>query len=240
MKVCLIGYGKMGRAIERVLTARHHEVCGRVSSNNRDQLPACLAEADIAIEFTRPDSAVEHLGACLRAGVPVVCGTTGWLDRYGEIQQLTDRLGGALLYSSNFSVGVQLFFALNRKLAQAMSAHGNYQAEVRETHHIHKRDAPSGTALQLTADILAIHPSYHKWSDETSPEAGTLPVISSREGEIVGFHAVRYHSITDEIEIRHNAHSREGFANGAVLACEYLLNKKGIYTMKDVLQLNDW
>lgn len=240
MKVCLIGYGKMGRAIEHVLSIRNHEICGRIASSNRDQLPAALADADMAIEFTRADGVSGHLEACLRAGVPVVCGTTGWLDRWQEVRQLTEQLGGALLYSSNFSIGVQLFFALNRKLAQAMSAHEDYQAEIRETHHIHKRDAPSGTALQLAADIMAIHPSYNKWTDEITGEVGTLPVLSSREGEVVGFHAVRYHSKTDEIEIRHNAHSRDGFANGAVMACEFLHGKKGIFTMKDVLQLNDW
>ncbi len=237
MKVCLIGHGKMGLAIERLLPTRGHEVIAVIGKQSTESLEEALSRSDIAIEFTKPDVAFHHLSSCIKLGIPVVCGTTGWLDKWDELEDFCQKHNGALVYASNFSIGVQIFFSLNRRLAAMMAGHTDYSCSVEEIHHIHKLDAPSGTALSLAKDIINRHPSYTEWKPGTKQEEGSLPISSIREDEVIGTHFVQYRSVIDEIVIKHQAFSRDGFALGAIVAAEWLLHKKGIYTMADVLGL---
>ena len=234
MKVCLVGYGKMGKAIEGILLSRGHEISGRISKANADALVTCLTHSDMAIEFSRPEKALHHIETAIEYGVPMVCGTTGWAHNLPAVESMIQQKNGTFLHASNFSVGVQLFFALNRHLAKLMACHAEYQCVVTDIHHIHKLDAPSGTAITLANDIITNHPKYSGWSLE-SGDPNTLHIHSKREGEIIGTHLIQYQSKIDEIQILHQAHNRDGFASGAVLAAEWLLGKKGIYTMQDVL-----
>ncbi|MBK9107917.1 MAG: 4-hydroxy-tetrahydrodipicolinate reductase [Saprospiraceae bacterium] len=238
MRICLIGYGKMGKAIEHIALERGHQISGRISNANASDLLPALKDSDLAIEFTRPESAIAHLQICAIEKIPVVCGTTGWLKEWDSIKHNILENEGALVYSSNFSVGVQLFFSINKKLAEWMAKHPNYHCSIKEIHHIHKLDAPSGTAISLANDILQVHPSYKDWQLENSFSDHLLPIQSIRENEVVGTHFVKYQSEIDEIEIKHEAFTRTGFAKGAVLAAEWVLDKKGVYTMLDVLDLN--
>ena len=231
MKIALLGYGKMGKAIERLARARGHEVVLIV-----DQ----LKQADVAIEFTTPVVAVDNYNWCFRNHVPVVSGTTGWLERWDEVMMSREQLGGGFFYASNYSIGVNIFFHLNRWLARTMARFADYKVSVEETHHIHKLDAPSGTALTLAKDILKEHPEYTSWVlDEGKVEAGELPVKAKREGEVPGIHSVTYKSGVDEIQIYHSAYSRDGFAQGAVMAAEFLMGKKGMFGMEDLIKIKD-
>ncbi|MBK8955544.1 MAG: 4-hydroxy-tetrahydrodipicolinate reductase [Saprospiraceae bacterium] len=239
MKICLIGYGKMGKAIEKIALDLGHEISGRINQQARDQLNTALSHSDVAIEFSRPESAVEHLKACIAQQIPVVCGTTGWLEHWTQINALVKEKSGALVYSSNFSVGVQLFFNLNKKLAALMASHPEYRCKMKEIHHIHKLDAPSGTAISLANDILHINPRLEDWKLEPAIQSEVIPIESVRESEVIGTHFIRYTSSIDEIEIKHEAFSRDGFAKGAVLAAEWILHKKGVFSMQDVLGLNE-
>ncbi len=237
MQIGLFGYGKMGHTIETIAQEHGHTIAWRISRENRHTLtPELLRQADVAIEFTRPDAAYENVMTCLEAGVPVVCGTTGWLEQLADAEAWCSQHKGALLWASNFSVGVNLFFALNRHLAQLMDARPEYRPDITEIHHIHKLDAPSGTARTLAQDILALLQRLDNWRLFPTPPGPTdLPITAIREGEVPGTHTVRWSSPVDEIVLEHRAHARTGFAAGAVLAAEWLVGKTGVYRMEDVL-----
>ena len=238
MKIALIGYGKMGKAIEAIAVERGHEIVLRVSIENvEDNTIENIRRADVAIEFTGPDSAADNLLKCLEAKVPVICGSTGWLNRYEEISNRFKKKKGSLLYASNFSVGVNLFFELNRKLIRLMKNHPDYEVSVHEIHHTEKKDAPSGTAITIAEQILKKHPVKTTWVNHPSVQPEELSVTSERTDPAPGTHIVTYGSPVDDIQIRHTAHNRTGFATGAVLAAEFLKGKRGIYTMNDVLDL---
>jgi len=239
MKIGLFGYGKMGRAIEAIAQKQGHEIVWRIGRDNRDAAtPELLRQADVAIEFSRPDAAYANVMACLEAGVPVVSGTTDWLEQLADAEAWCAQHKGALIWASNFSVGVNLFFALNRYLAQLMDSRPEYRPSLTEIHHVHKLDAPSGTARTLAQDLLALSQRLHDWRLSPAPAGATdLPITSVREGEVPGTHTVRWNSPVDEITIEHQAHSRTGFAAGAVLAAQWLIGKTGVYRMEDVLEI---
>ena len=235
MKLGIFGYGKMGQAIEQIAEDQGIEIVWFIRRNDTPT-PALLNQADVAIEFTSPAAAFDNVMLCLRAGLPVVSGTTGWLYRLPEAQKFCQDNGGAMLWASNFSVGVNLFFALNRRLAQLMETRPEYAAAIIETHHIHKLDAPSGTAITLANELIQNSDRYNGWSlAPDAPAPGEIPITSFREGEVPGTHLVRWQSTVDEISIEHRAHSRKGFAAGALLAAQWLADKKGVFQMSDVL-----
>lgn len=229
----------MGRAIEALAAEQGAEVVWRITRDNRsDATPELLAQADVAIEFTRPEAAFGNVMRCLEAGVPVVSGTTGWLDSMPAAEEFCLKNKCAMLWASNFSVGVNLFFALNRYLAQLMNERPEYAPSVTEIHHIHKLDAPSGTALTLIHDMIGKVARHSGWAlHPDEPTHSEIPVTAIREGEVPGTHIVRWKSPIDEIYIEHRAHSRAGFAAGAVLAARWLAGKTGVFSMKDVLGL---
>ena len=236
MKIALIGYGKMGKAIEQIALQRGHEIVLKVGIENlEDNTIENIRKADVAIEFTGPESAFENLIRILDAGVPVVCGSTGWLARYEEVKSHCLSKNGTLLYASNFSVGVNIFFALNKRLAELMAPHPDYEVTLTEVHHTEKRDAPSGTAITLAEQILAKNNQKKQWVNRPSAIPSDLVIVSDRIDPAPGTHVITYTSAIDDIEIKHTAHNRQGFATGAVLAAEYLLHKKGVFTMSDVL-----
>lgn len=241
MQIGLFGYGKMGKAIEQIAAAQQIGIAWRITRDNRATLgPGLLRQADVVIEFTRPEAAYENVMACLRAGVPVVSGTTGWLEQLADAEAWCIDNRGALLWASNFSVGVNLFFALNRYLARLMNQRPEYQPAIAEVHHVHKLDAPSGTALTLTQDILAQLDRKSGWVlSPTPPGAENIPVTAIREGEVPGTHSVRWSSRADEITLEHRAHSREGFASGALLAAQWMAGRTGVFRMEDVLGLKE-
>lgn len=238
MRIALLGYGKMGKMIERIAVSRGHQVVLVVDLDNRaDCSVEQLRQADVAIEFTTPAVAVDNYKWCIDAGVPVVSGTTGWLDRWEEVVGYCREKDGGFFYASNFSIGVNIFFRLNKYLAKMMDNFRDYKIFIEETHHIHKLDAPSGTAITLAEGIIKNHSAYRSWKLYQGEELGedVLPVAAKRIGEVPGIHGVTYKSAVDEIEIRHSAFSREGFAQGAVFAAEFLFGKKGVYGMDDLL-----
>ena len=236
MKTGLIGYGRMGREVESIALQRGHDIAFIIDENNRGDLrPEILAKADVVIEFTHPEAAFGNLLACMEAGVPVVSGTTGWLSRYDELCRLCLDTNGGLFYASNYSIGVNLFFELNRQLAGLMGDHPAYSVHLEEIHHTRKKDAPSGTALTLLSDIESEIDRITGWSPDLIPPTGNVAVTSIREGNVTGTHTVSYISEEDKISIRHEAFSRKGFATGAVLAAEFMPGRKGIYGMKDLL-----
>lgn len=241
MQIGLFGHGKMGKAIEQIAAARQIGIAWRITRENRaDVTPELLRQADVAIEFTRPEAAYENVMACLQAGVPVVCGTTGWLEQLAEAEAWCLQNRRALLWASNFSVGVNLLFALNRYLARLMNTRPEYQPAITEIHHVHKLDTPSGTALTLTKDILAQLDRKSGWTlQPTPPGMENIPVRAIREDEVPGTHTVQWTSRADEITLEHRAHSREGFASGAVLAAQWLAGKTGVFRMEDVLGLKE-
>ena len=232
MKIALLGYGRMGQAIEKIALERGHEI---VIRKDMEPLTIDLSLADAAIDFSHPNAAFDNIVSCFDAGVPVVSGTTGWLDRFEEAKVLCSETKGAFLYASNFSIGVNLFFNLNAYLARLMRPLKDYDVELEEIHHVHKLDAPSGTAITLAEGILE-QSEKESWSlDKESRDELFIGV--EREGEVPGTHKVRYSSEVDSIEIKHTAHSRTGFALGAVVAAEWILGKQGVFGMKDVLDL---
>lgn len=236
MKIALIGYGKMGMAIEKIAIERGHEIVLKISIDNiADNTIENIQKADVAIEFTGPESAFENLKRCIDAGVPVVSGSTGWLSKYEETKNYCLAHNGALLYASNFSIGVNIFFALNKRLAELMAPHSNYNVHMKEIHHTQKKDAPSGTAITLAEQILTGRPQKEKWVNAATTTPSELSIISERTDPAPGTHVITYTSAIDDIEITHTAHNRQGFASGAVLAAEFLHNKKGVYSMSDVL-----
>lgn len=236
MKIALIGYGKMGHAIEEIALSRGHEVPLKIHSGNTGECtPGNLSACDVAIEFTGPHSAVGNIMACLRTGIPVISGSTGWLHEWDEVQRFCHDRNGSMIYASNFSVGVNIFFEINRQLAKLMARQPNYDVHIEEIHHTQKKDAPSGTAITLAEDIIQQHPIKQQWTTENTGNKNDLTITSKRIDPAPGTHTVQYDSDIDSIEIRHTAHNRKGFATGAVLAAEFILGKKGIYSMKDVL-----
>ena len=238
MKIALIGYGKMGKAIEEIALQKGHEIVLKIDvSNLNDFNKENLSKADVAIEFTSPHTAFENVKKCLAFGVPVICGSTGWLEKMNEIESFCQQQHGTFLYASNFSIGVNLFFELNTYLAKLMNKYADYNVSLTEIHHTQKKDAPSGTAITLAEQILANNLSKEKWINEPTEKKNELAIISERIDPAPGTHTIRYSSAIDDIEITHTAHNRIGFASGAVLAAEFVVGKKGIFTMKDVLGL---
>lgn len=225
-------------AIEEIALQKGHEIVLRIGLENLEEFTKeNLQQADVAIEFTGPHSAVQNITTCMDAGLPVICGSTGWLNQYEEIIQYCKQKNGAFLYASNFSIGVNLFFELNSYLARLMSRHTNYNISIEEIHHTEKKDAPSGTAISLAEQIMQNNPAKKQWINHENGEADDLPVISRRIDLVPGTHTINYSSDIDDITITHTAHNRKGFAAGAVLAAEFIQNKKGIFSMKDVLDL---
>jgi 4-hydroxy-tetrahydrodipicolinate reductase len=238
MKIALIGYGKMGKAIEEIAIKNGHEIVLKITSQNISDLNVeNLQRADVAIEFTNPHSAVNNLKNCFDANVPIVCGSTGWLENWQETENYCTEKKGALLFSSNFSVGVNIFFELNKKLAMLMSNRPEYSISIEEIHHTQKKDAPSGTAITLAEGILNNNHNKEKWVLGETENKTELGITSKRIDPAPGTHIINYDSPIDSIEIKHTAHSRVGFASGAVLAAEFLKGKKGIFGMKDVLSI---
>lgn len=232
MKFALLGYGRMGKAIEEIALERGHEIVCKIDLNLAE---GKLHWADAAINFSIPDAAVDNITSALHQGVPVVCGTTGWLDAFPQVTQTTQENNTAFLYASNFSVGVNLFFKLNKILAQMMHPYKEYLVSMQETHHIHKLDAPSGTAISLAEGIIE-NSDLTQWKmDEGTKDS--IAIQSHRKGQVPGTHNVKYKSLIDEITIEHKAHNRIGFALGAVIAAEWIVGKKGIFKMDDVLNL---
>lgn len=232
MKIALLGYGKMGKVIERIALERGHEiVLKKTEENSFDG----LLDADVAIDFSVPSAAVQNISECLHHNIPIVSGTTGWLERYDDMTSLCTSKNGAFIYGSNFSLGVNLFFELNAHLAKIMSRFNQYEVSMEEIHHTQKLDKPSGTAITLAQNIIK-EKNLSSWSIE-NPNENELFIDVKRIDSVPGTHSISYTSEVDTIEITHTAHNRDGFALGAVIASEWLINKKGIYTMKDVLGL---
>ncbi|HNR86643.1 MAG TPA: 4-hydroxy-tetrahydrodipicolinate reductase [Taishania sp.] len=240
MKIALIGYGKMGKAIEEIAIERGHSIVAKINQSTPIESLKSL-EADVAIEFTRPDAAVANIQFCLNHSLPVVVGTTAWYDAFEHVKNEVAQHNGALLHASNFSVGVNIFFEINRMLAQLMQPYAEYTASVEEIHHLQKLDAPSGTAVTIANAILENNPALNTWKlgEENHPttQKNELAITSYRKPDVPGTHIVKYQSSIDTIEIMHEAHNRKGFALGAVLAAEFLKDKKGIFTMSDVLNI---
>lgn len=232
MKIALLGYGKMGKTIEKLALDKGYTIVARVSSLKELN---DIQNADVAIDFSVPEAAVQNISACFEQGIPVVSGTTGWLADYEKMLNLCQSRNGSFIYASNFSIGVNLFFELNNRLAEIMEKHPNYKVAIEEIHHTQKLDAPSGTAISLAKDIIKIT-YYTNWKLDTA-SANEIAIKALREEDVKGTHTVTYTSEIDTLSIKHEAHSREGFAMGALLAAAWLKDKKGIYTMKDVLNL---
>jgi 4-hydroxy-tetrahydrodipicolinate reductase len=238
MRIALIGYGKMGKEIEKIALDRGHEVVLKIDISNQDELtPANLQKAEVAIEFTIPNSATANYKLCFQAGIPVVSGTTGWLEKLQEVHQMCRAMNGTFFYASNFSLGVNIFFALNEKLAELMANRPEYSVSMKEIHHTQKLDAPSGTAITLAEGILKKIPVKTSWVNQATDKPGELGIVSERTGQVPGTHTIKYDSETDSIEITHAAKSRKGFALGAVLAAEFSVGKKGILSMNDLLNI---
>jgi len=236
MKIAILGYGRMGKTIEKIALERNHEIVYKTSEKiNTEE----LKEAEVAIDFSIPDAAFENITTCFKNNIPVICGTTGWLSHYEEAVNICNEEKSAFIYASNFSLGVNVFFQLNKNLAQLMRKFEDYKVSVEEIHHTKKLDKPSGTAITLTEQILE-NSDYKNWQlveGEGKIPSAEIPVTAKREEDVKGTHRIKYSSSIDDIEIKHTAHSREGFGLGAVIAAEWLQNKKGVYTMKDVLGL---
>jgi 4-hydroxy-tetrahydrodipicolinate reductase len=235
MKIALIGTGKMGQAIEQLAIGRGHEIVLKLNHENIDSFNnEEFKSADVAIEFTRPDAAIGNLKRCLAANIPVVCGTTGWYNELNQITDLFNNENGSLVYASNFSVGVNMMFELNRILAKWMQSHQEYNVSLSEIHHIHKLDKPSGTAVTLASGIIENNNHYTNWALDHKNE-NAIYIDAQREPDVIGTHDVKWESPIDIIQLHHHAKSRDGFALGALHAAEWIVGKKGVYTMKDIL-----
>ncbi|WP_435255125.1 4-hydroxy-tetrahydrodipicolinate reductase [Tenacibaculum sp. A30] len=232
MKIALLGYGRMGKEIEKIALQRGHEIVIKSTGENTYD----INEADVAIDFSVPASAYSNISNCINNNIPVVSGTTGWLDKYNEIVDLCNEKGGAFIYASNFSLGVNVFFELNKQLAKMMSTLEQYNIAIEEIHHTQKLDAPSGTAITLAEGIIE-NTNKKAWELDEKTSEENIPITAVRTPDVPGTHTVTYSSEVDTIDIKHTAHNRQGFALGAVIAAEWLHNKTGIYTMRDVLNL---
>ncbi len=234
MKIALLGYGKMGKTIEKIALDKGHTIVFKSAINSSE---GNLEDAEVAIEFSSPEAAVENISKAFNAGIPIVSGTTGWLEKYGEMVKLCENRNGSFIYASNFSVGVNLFFSINEYAAKLMSQWKEYDVSVEEIHHLEKKDAPSGTAITIAEGILK-YSDKKNWKLNTTEE-NSLNIVAKREEDVKGTHVVSYDSEIDAISFTHEAHSREGFAKGAILAAEWLKDKRGIFTMKNVLGIED-
>ncbi|MGN6566501.1 MAG: 4-hydroxy-tetrahydrodipicolinate reductase [Flavipsychrobacter sp.] len=240
MNIALIGYGKMGQTIERIATERGHNIVLRISTANKHEMNGDnLKQADVAIEFTKPEAAEENVMKCLQAGVSVVCGTTGWNHGLSQAKYKAIENKLAFLHASNFSIGVNIFFEINKLLATLMDEQPSYEVSIEETHHTQKKDAPSGTAITLAEQILMNIQRKRHWTKDATDNPEAFPIIAHRVEGVPGTHNVKYTSAIDDIEIIHTAHNRDGFALGAVLAAEFIQGKEGIFEMKDVLGIGN-
>lgn len=235
MKIALIGYGRMGKMIEEISLDRNHTISAII--DDKDWNVNQLNNADIAIDFSVPESAKSNIFKCLESNIPVVVGTTGWYSNWQQIENEVLLKNGAILTATNFSIGVNIFYEINKKLASLMNNQNNYKAHIIEKHHIHKLDSPSGTAISIAEQMINNMDAYSNWEESDEVNESTLKITAERKNEIPGTHEVSYKSEIDEIKIIHEAKNRKGFALGAVIAAEFLFNKKGIYTMNDVLKL---
>ncbi len=238
MKIALIGYGKMGKTIAQIALKRQHEIVARIDKDNTEELQHLhTLGTEVAIEFTQPATAYENLKACIDQKIPVVSGTTGWLEQKAALEAYCQAQKGAFFYASNYSIGVNLFFQLNQWLAKLMQAYPQYKVSLEEIHHTEKKDAPSGTAITLAEGILPFYTDKQAWVNEPSTSEKQLEIISKREANVPGTHSIFYQSEIDAIEIKHTAFGREGFATGAVLAAEWIVGKEGVFGMNDLIQL---
>ncbi len=245
MKIALLGYGKMGQEIEKIANSRGHQIVLTINEDNlHDLTQQNLAKADVAIEFSTPHTVLQNIEFCLQNNTPIVVGTTGWYQEFDSIKNICETTNGALFYATNFSIGVNLFFKLNEQLADLMKSHTEYDVELEEIHHTQKLDSPSGTAITIAEGIFANYPTKTKWenylqiADEKikTTDQESVMITSIRKDTVPGTHTVTYRSANDQIDITHTAFNRKGFAHGAVIAAEWILNKKGIFTMKDFLK----
>jgi dihydrodipicolinate reductase len=234
MNILLVGYGKMGKTIERIALERGHHIAGKIDIGNLGELDTTVA--DVAIEFSHPDAAYGNVKKCIERKIPVVCGTTGWLDRKPELEALTKEKGSTFFYASNYSLGVNVFFKLNEHLARMMNRFNGYDVSMDEVHHLEKKDAPSGTAITLAEGVIRNLDRKKKWVKAGGGKADEIEIQSFRIDEVPGTHVVKYASAIDDIEIKHTAHTREGFALGAVMVAEWIPDKKGILNMDDFLK----
>jgi 4-hydroxy-tetrahydrodipicolinate reductase len=234
MKIILLGYGKMGKIIEHIAVERGHQISARIDVDNQHEFDSI--KGDVAIEFSHPDAAYNNVRKALLKGIPVVCGTTGWLERKNDIDELCRRENGAFFYASNYSLGVNIFFKLNEYLARIMNSFSAYGVEMDEIHHTQKKDTPSGTAITLAEGVMKHLTRKTKWVNEESENDEDLCIKSFRIADVPGTHVVKYSSPVDDLEIKHIAHSREGFATGAVLVAEWIKDKKGVLSMDDFLK----
>ncbi len=233
MKIALLGYGKMGKTIEKIAIERGHSIVLKI---DKETTKYDIGIADVAIDFSIPDAAVSNISTCLNSGIPIISGTTGWLEHYDEMVDLAKQTDGAFIYASNFSLGVNIFFELNKTLAKMMAKLSQYNVTMEEIHHTQKLDAPSGTAISLAEGIIE-HSKYEQWKLESVNTETDIPIVAKRIEKVPGTHHVTYNSEVDAINITHTAHNRQGFALGAVVAAEWLVGKTGVYTMKDVLNI---
>jgi 4-hydroxy-tetrahydrodipicolinate reductase len=238
MKIALLGYGKMGKEIEKIALERGHEIVVTIDVDNQDECTVDnLKKADVAIDFSTPVSAFANISICFDAKIPVICGTTGWLDKIDQIWEMCKQKNQTFFYASNFSLGVNIFFALNRYLSGLMNNFPDYDIEMEEIHHIHKLDAPSGTAITLANDIISGLERKEKWELNKASDNKALKIIAVRENEVPGTHIINWNSSVDRIQITHEAKNRKGLALGAILAAEFVKDKKGIYSMEDMIRL---
>jgi 4-hydroxy-tetrahydrodipicolinate reductase len=238
MKIALLGYGKMGKEIEKIALERNHLIVLKIDEFNLNDLtPQNLGQADVAIDFSTPDAAYQNIVKCFEANVPVVCGTTGWMKRLQEVKDLCEKKQQTFFYASNFSLGVYVFSALNKYLAGIMDALTGYEVEIKEIHHIHKLDAPSGTAISLANDLISYCKRKEKWELNKDSNDTVIGIKAKREDEVPGTHIIKWDSAVDQIIISHEAKSRKGLALGAVLAAEFIKGKKGAFSMQDLIKL---
>lgn len=236
MRIVLIGYGKMGKEIERIAIDRGHQIVSKIDIENSDDLISLTnKEIDVAIEFSNPVSAFSNIMKCIEKQIPIVSGTTGWLEKKTEVEKATHSFDSTFFYASNYSIGVNLFFKLNKQLAKLMQPHAGYDIYTNEIHHVEKKDSPSGTAITIAEGIMSQYPNKKKWVNNEIPGAEEIAIWSQRESTKPGTHTVKYISKVDQIEVTHEAFSREGFAIGAVIAAEWILGKKGVLGMDDML-----
>ena len=233
MNIALFGYGKMGKTIERIAISRGHNIVAKIDIDSADY---DISKADVAIDFSVPTEAFNNINICFKKGIPIISGTTGWLKNYDKALENCKKYNGAFIYASNYSLGVNLFFELNNQLAKMMRNFNDYNINIEETHHTQKLDAPSGTAITLAEGIIA-NSDKENWSLDVTENQKTIPIVARRIENVPGTHIVNYTSAVDEIEIKHTAKNRDGFALGAIIAAEWIKDKKGVFTMKDVLGL---
>ena len=239
MKIALLGYGKMGKEIESIAIERGHSIELKINAQNLDELNGdSLNKCDVAIEFSTPDNAIHNILRCFDASTPVIVGTTGWYNDFDHVKNKCLQTDSTLIYATNFSIGVNIFFKLNQQLAKVMNHHKQYQPAINEIHHTQKLDAPSGTAITLGEGIISEVESKKTWVNHPSEHANELEITSERINDVPGTHEITYQSAIDDLSIKHTAHNRKGFALGAVVAAEWSIGKKGIYTMSDVLNVN--